>query len=70
MSDYCWHSLRHTWATWQLLAGTPPAEIQKMGGWADRDMRMVMNYAHFAPEHLAKFANNAIPYSSEEKPEE
>ena len=62
-SNFCWHAPRHTWATWHLQAGTPLPELQKLGGWAERDMGMVMKYAHFAPEHLAGYANNAKPYS-------
>lgn len=52
-----WHDLRHTWASWHVQAGTPLPVLQKLGGWASLDM--VMRYAHFAPEHLAAYADNA-----------
>ncbi len=53
---FTWHGLRHTWATWHVQNGTPLDVLQKLGGWSD--LRMVMNYAHHSPGHLARFANN------------
>jgi integrase len=53
---FTWHGLRHTWATWHVQNGTPLEVLQKLGGWAD--LRMVMNYAHHSPGHLASYANN------------
>lgn len=53
---FTWHGFRHTWATWHVQAGTPLEVLQKLGGWSD--LRMVMNYAHHSPGHLASFANN------------
>lgn len=52
-----WHDLRHTWATWHVMAGTPLGELQKLGGW--KSYAMVLKYGHFAPAHLAQYANNA-----------
>lgn len=54
---FTWHGLRHTWATWHVQNGTPLDVLQRLGGWSD--LRMVMNYAHHSPGHLAKFADNA-----------
>ena len=59
LSGLRWHDLRHTWASWHVQAGTPLPVLQKLGGWASLDM--VMRYAHFAPEHLAAYADNAGP---------
>lgn len=53
---FTWHGLRHTWATWHVQNGTPLEVLQKLGGWSD--LRMVMNYAHHSPGHLASFADN------------
>ena len=53
---FTWHGLRHTWATWHVQNGTPLDVLQKLGGWSD--LRMVMNYAHHSPGHLASFAGN------------
>ncbi len=55
ISDFRWHDLRHTWATWQRQAGTPTHELQRLGGW--RTGAMVERYAHLAPEHLAEAAS-------------
>ncbi len=54
ITDFRWHDLRHTWATWQRQAGTPTHELQRLGGW--RTGAMVERYAHLAPEHLATAA--------------
>lgn len=42
-----WHDLRHTWATWHVLAGTPLDVVQDLGGWKTRIM--VRRYAHLQP---------------------
>ncbi len=42
------------------MAGTPLEVLQKLGGW--EDLRMVMRYAHLAPEYLASFAGNSKPW--------
>lgn len=55
---YCtWHDLRHTWATWHLMSGTPLEVLQKLGGW--KDLRMVLRYAHLAQSFTDGYANNA-----------
>jgi integrase len=57
---YCtWHDLRHTWATWHLMGGTPLEVLQKLGGW--KDLRMVLRYAHLAQSFTDGYANNARP---------
>lgn len=60
VGDFTWHGLRHTWASWHVMAGTPLEVLQKLGGW--EDLRMVMKYAHLAPEYLASFAGNSKPW--------
>lgn len=56
-----WHGLRHTWATWHVMGGTPLEVLQKLGGW--KDMRMVQRYAHLAQSFVDRYAENAKPYS-------
>lgn len=54
ISDFRWHDLRHTWASWHVQAGTPLHVLQELGGW--KTEAMVKRYAHLAPEHLAEHA--------------
>lgn len=54
LTDFRWHDLRHTWASWHVQAGTPVYELQELGGWASAEM--VRRYAHLAPGDLAKAA--------------
>ncbi len=61
IENFTWHDLRHTWASWHIMNGTPIEVLQKLGGWSD--IRMVLRYAHLAPEHLAQYAGNTAPYS-------
>ena len=54
ISDFRWHDLRHTWASWHVQNGTPLFALQELGGWASTDM--VRQYAHLAADHLAPYA--------------
>jgi integrase len=51
------HDLRHTWASWHVMGGTPLEVLRQLGGWAD--MTMVLRYAHLAPGYVAGYAENA-----------
>lgn len=55
ISDFRWHDLRHTFATWHREMGTPTFELQRLGGW--KTQAMVERYAHVAPEGLQHAAN-------------
>lgn len=61
-----WHDLRHTWATWHLMGGTPLEVLQKLGGW--KDLRMVLRYAHLAASYIDQYAENARPYAPQSTP--
>jgi hypothetical protein len=50
LDDFCWHDLRHTWASWHVQNGTPLHVLQELGGWSS--FRMVQRYAHLSSEHL------------------
>jgi integrase len=52
-----WHTLRHTWASWHAMEGTPVPVLKELGGW--QTLSMVQRYAHLAPEHLRQYAGNA-----------
>lgn len=51
LSDFRFHDLRHTWASWHRQAGTSCDELKELGGWKSREM--VDRYAKYATEHLA-----------------
>lgn len=66
LSNFRWHDLRHTWATWHIMQGTPREALQKLGGW--KDDRMVSRYAHLAESYVDQYADNAKPYQPRHKP--
>lgn len=37
ITDFRWHDLRHTWASWHVQNGTPLYALQEMGGWASTE---------------------------------
>lgn len=51
LTDFRWHDLRHTWASWLAQSGVPIGDIQEMGAWESAEM--VRRYAHLSPAHLA-----------------
>jgi integrase len=55
ITDFRWHDLRHTWASWHVQNGTPLHALQELGGWESSEM--VRRYAHFSAEHLAPYAD-------------
>ena len=54
ISDFRWHDMRHTWASWLVQSGVPLMDLKEMGGW--ETLEMVQRYAHLAPQHLHKNA--------------
>lgn len=56
LKDVTFHTLRHTWASWHAINGTPMIILKELGGW--KTMQMVERYAHLSPEHLHEFAGN------------
>ena len=61
LPDLHWHDLRHTWASWHVMSGTPVQVLKELGGWASLDM--VLRYAHLAPDHLSEAARNIEGWS-------
>ena len=51
------HSMRHSWASWQVQGQTPLKMLQEMGGWTS--LAMPMRYAHLEPGHLAQYAETS-----------
>lgn len=62
ISDFRWHDLRHTWASWHVQNGTPLFALQELGGWESAEM--VRRYAHLAADHLAPYAEGLKPLRS------
>lgn len=54
ITDFRFHDLRHTWASWHVQNGTPLMVLKEMGGW--EKLEMVNKYAHLSGEHLSKFS--------------
>lgn len=55
ITDFRWHDLRHTWASWLIQAGVPLPALQEMGGW--ESVEMVRRYAHLSTKHLQSHAD-------------
>lgn len=56
ITDFRWHDLRHTWASWHVQSGTPVSILQELGGWETQ--AMVARYAHLSTQHLMHFVDN------------
>lgn len=63
ISDFHFHDLRHTWASWHVQAGTPLMVLKELGGW--ERIEMVQKYAHLAPSHLANHAETVTFWSQQ-----
>ena len=50
ITDFRWHDLRHTWASWLVQNGISLYELKEMGGW--QSLEMVQKYAHLDNENL------------------
>lgn len=61
------HDLRHTWAAWHKLAGTPPAALKELGGWSD--IRMTDRYGHINAQDYAQYADNRRTKNGTDKSE-
>ena len=48
--SFRWHDLRHTFASWHAMAGTPMNVLQELGAWSTPSM--VQRYAHLSTDHL------------------
>jgi len=60
------HSMRHSWASWQVQGGTPLRALQEMGGWAT--LAMPMRYSHLEPGHLAQYAETSALGAATNRP--
>jgi integrase len=56
--EFTWHSLRHTWASWNRQDGTPLHVLKELGGW--RTDKMVAHYAHLGGDHLRPYVDARV----------
>lgn len=49
-----WHTLRHSWASWMAMEGTPALILKDLGAW--KSLAMVERYSHLNPDSLAAWA--------------
>ena len=55
ITDFHWHDLRHTCASYLMMNGVSPLEISKVLG--HRTMAMVSRYSHLAPVRQSEIGN-------------
>ena len=72
ISDFKWHDLRHTFASWLVQDGVPIERVSKLLG--HKSLSMTMRYAHLAPSQLyddvALLARNSTSVAPEETEQE
>ncbi len=63
----CFHSCRHTFASWLALQGTPLLTLKELMG--HKTIEMTMRYAHLIPDQKRQAVNQLEQYLSEKEPE-
>ena len=54
ITNFRFHDLRHTWASWLVQPGVSLLALKEMGGW--ETLEMVQRYAHLSAGHLNEHA--------------
>lgn len=68
LQGFRFHDLRHTWAAWHTMNGTPPVILKELGGWSS--LAMVERYSALNPGHLSEWADNTSRTKSGTEQEE
>ncbi len=58
ISDFRFHDLRHTWASWHVQAGTSLQELMVLGGWSS--IKMVIRYGHLSSDNLKEASDRIV----------
>ena len=59
IENFRWHDLRHTFASYHALNGTPLLTLKALGGW--QTLEMVNRYAHLSAEGTRAYVGNSAP---------
>lgn len=65
LGRFRWHDLRHTWASWHAMSGTPLLVLQQLGGW--NTVQMVQNYAHLQSAGLRPWVEQVGRWTQERR---